>query len=182
MSSCRFTSLPLALTLVIVCAACAKDAAGPEPFKPQYYKLTAVDDRTIPLVIFGDSLVGATLVPYAVGRPLDQRLVNDRTGRGETGGNTRDTTVLRGQMMDIRQFKRPLNDSVTVYPRDSTIVDVEIRDTVFIITRPHPDPARTQVDTGAVLGRLLIVPTTINDRWNSGQQTRPAVLHYEITR
>jgi hypothetical protein len=155
--------------------------AGPEPLAPQYYNLTSVSDRALPTPYAGATLISGKLVPYAVGRPLDQRLVNDRTGRGSTGGNTRDTTVLRGQMMDIRVVRFALADGTIVHERDSMIVDVEIRDTVFIITRPFPDPSRTAHDTGAVLGRLLIVPTHIR-RPFLGSMGYPAVLQYDITR
>ena len=183
---------PAAFTLVcslLTLAACNSDGgAGPDPISPQYYALTSVDNGSLPSLLWEDAFGGrvllesATLVPYAVGRTVDQRLINDRTGRGGSGGNTRDTTVLRGQMMDIRVVRFALHDGTIVHERDSMIVDVEIRDTVFIITRPFPDPARVAHDTGAVLGRLLIVPTRIS-RANYGSQAGyPAVLQYTITR
>ena len=77
--------------------------SGPEPFRPQFYSLVIVDDKPLPQQYFPEgnySLVGGKLAPYAVGRTIDQRLVNDRGGRGSTGGNTRDTTVLRGQFLE----------------------------------------------------------------------------------
>ena len=39
-----------------------------------------------------------------------------------------------------------------------------VRDTVVIITRPHPDPSRVRVDTGWFADGRLNVPTLIDYR------------------
>jgi hypothetical protein len=114
---------------------------------------------------------------------VDQRLVNDRTGRGGRGGNTRDTTVARGQMMDIRVFQLVNSMSGTSsLSKDSTLVDVEVRDTLFIIKRPHPNPSLAYVDTGYFVGNDLIVPTLFDYREKWGVPLKPVTLIYNVTR
>jgi hypothetical protein len=147
---------------------------GPEALQPQYYDLAYTDRGGLPQQYLWDySLISARLVPYGLGRTIDQRLVNDRGGRGSTGGNTRDTTVMRGQMMDLRTLVLLLEDGRTVAVSDSVIVDVEVVDTTMIIRRPHPDPARTQVDTGFFANGLLVMPTVISlERFGGGGSIR----------
>ena len=124
------------LYLIVPLAGCTESSgAGPDLLRQERYQLLYANNNTLPVVLIdgiGDDrteLDSATLVPYAVGRTIDRRLVNDRTGRGGTGGNTRDTTVVRGQFMDIRVLRHVTPSLGTItYQRDSTIVDVEIRD------------------------------------------------------
>jgi hypothetical protein len=165
-------------------AGCGGDGiGGPDALRPQYYDLQFVNNGSLPALLFTLPFGGrvhlqsATLVPYAVGRTIDQRLINDRTGRGGTGGNTRDTSVARGQMIDLRILLET-GDHDPVLRRDSTLVDVEVRDTVFIITRPHPDPARVRKDTGFFVDDLLVVPTLLDYSWGVTQR----VLSYKVTR
>lgn len=149
------------------------------------------DNGTLPVFLHRDSLLGgevylesATLVPYAVGRTIDQRLVNDRTGRGGTGGNTRDTTVARGQFMDIRILREIMNDGsgTVVFTKDSTIVDVEVRDTTFVLTRSRPVLARATEDTGHFVDGRLVIATDIDYRIRYGMPIRRMLLSYQITR
>ena len=144
----------LALTLT----SCASDpGTGPGPLRPQHYMIERVGEGVIPTPLWrGMILDSAFLIPVAVGRTIDQRLVNDRTGSGGTGGNTRDTTVARGQFVDLRVFHGG--------ERDSTVVDVMIRDTVVVITRLHPDPTRVRSDSGWFAGGRLVLPTIIDYR------------------
>lgn len=147
---------PLSIVFVLVLGCTAEPIDGPDPLRPQQYVIEMVNGNTAPAVVWGGrTLDSAFLIPYAVGRPVDQRLVNDRTGRGGTGGDTRDTTVARGQFIDLR---------VITGIRDSSIVDVVVKDTVVIITRPHPDPSRVRVDTGAFVGNQLLLATIIDYR------------------
>ena len=176
-------------TLILACS--SGDGTGPDPLRPQYYQLDLFDGGSLPVVLIRgldprdhSDLDSATLSPFAVGRTIDQRFFGDRTGRGNTGGNTRDKTVARGQFMVRRVIKHTTFTLGTVtVERDSLVVDLEVRDTVVIIKRPHPDPARVQVDTGYFLGNLLVVPTVL--RTLLGQPlipARPAVLTYRIER
>jgi hypothetical protein len=162
-------------------------AGGPEPYKPQHYALTAIDERALPqryIKQMDHRIIGGLLAPYAVGRTIDQRLVNDRGGRGSTGGNSRDTTVLRGQFLDIRTLEHESAPGVFVRFSDSLIVDAVIVDTTLILTRPHPDPSRTTVDTGYFSGGFLILSTEIDsDRF--GIYFRPLerkVFKYRVSR
>jgi hypothetical protein len=168
--------------VAIATAGCAEKSTGPDPFAPVFYDLIRVNDRALPLNLGGQAMMlGGKLVPYAVGHPGDQRLINDRTGRGATGGNTRDTTVLRGQMMDLRRLRiKVYLDSVDV--NDSTVVDVEIRDTVFIVKYPHIDPARVSADTGVIIGNTLILPTRIRGTYFGSGSSTSATFKYQITR
>jgi hypothetical protein len=144
---------------LVLLAACASERpVGPDPFRPTRYLVERIGINKTPSPIWGLRILdSAFLSPYAVGRPIDQRLLNDRTGRGQTGGNTRDTTIARGQFIDKRYISGEL---------DSTIVDVTIMDTVVIISRPHPDPTRVRADTGWFLDNKLVLPTTIDYRMN----------------
>ena len=182
----------LACVLVVAAgsvAGCNSDGgAGPDPIAPQFYALQTIDNGSLPYLLATDAFGGkvfvesATLVPYAVGRTIDQRLVNDRTGRGGSGGNTRDTTVARGQMMDIRVLRNTTAAGDVILTKDSTLVDVQVRDTSFIISRPHPDPARVRVDTGYYIGSQLIVPTMLDYRTMFNMTPRMVFLNYTITR
>ena len=175
--------------LLVSLAACSGDSGvGPDPIRPQFYQVELVGESTVPARFFNVAFGGwvrldsATLVPYAVGRTIDQRLINDRTGRGGSGGNTRDTTVARGQMMDIRILSEMSSaDEVLSVTRDSTLVDVMVKDTMFIITRPHIDPARVRVDTGYFLGDWLLVPTVTNYQ-QFGVAPFPTQFFYKVTR
>lgn len=179
-----------ALLALLGTSACGSDGpgVGPDPIAPQYYALETLDNGSLPSFLWSDPFGGtvymqsATLVPYAVGRTVDQRLINDRTGRGGSGGSTRDTTVARGQMMDIRILKQVASGGAEVFTRDSTLVDVQVRDTSFIITRPHPDPSRVRVDTGYFVGDQLIVPTMLDYRPAFNMEPRLIYLNYSVTR
>lgn len=159
---------------------CRKSSlTGPDPVRPQFYRLVQFGDSTVPTlfyrVFFGWVRIDSVkMIPYAVGRTIDQRLLNDRTGRGGTGGNTRDTTVARGQFMEIRYLSE-MNSSneVVKSTRDSSVVDVELRDTTFIVTRPHPDPTRTRVDTGHFAGDYLLLPVLVDYVALGGQVGTP---------
>lgn len=140
-----------------VLTGCGAEAAnGPDPYRPDRYRILFINTNSVPVELWGGMRIdSAFLIPYGMGRTIDQRLINDRTGRGGTGGNTRDTTVGRGQFMDIRSFAGG--------GRDSTIVELMVKDTVVVVTRLHPDAARVRVDTGwfSPDGRLVI-PTIID--------------------
>jgi hypothetical protein len=147
----------LVVAIAFLAACNADSSAGPDPLRPQHYMVERLGEGVIPTVIWDRRILdSAFLIPVAVGRTIDQRLVNDRTDRGGTGGNTRDTTVARGQFHDVRVLRGG--------ERDSTIVDVMIRDTVVVITRPHPDPTRVRSDTGWYAGGRLVLPTIIDYR------------------
>lgn len=178
----------LALVSSAGIAACSSDGGvGPDPIRPQFYQIELVDNGALPFKLFDLAFGGwvridsATLVPYAVGRTIDQRLINDRTGRGGSGGNTRDTTVARGQMMDIRVLSEmDASNSVVRVVRDSSVVDVAVKDTMFIVTRPHIDPTRVRVDTGYFLDDKLVVPTVAN--YPQYGVPRPIEFLYKVTR
>jgi hypothetical protein len=185
----RWFALIASTALIATTSGCNSDGGiGPDPISPQFYALEMIDNGSLPYLIFTDQFGGkvfvesATLVPYAVGRTVDSRLVNDRTGRGGTGGNTRDTTVARGQMMDIRILRQVTSQGTVVHTKDSSLVDVQVRDTSFIITRPHPDPARVRVDTGYYVGSQLIVPTLLDYRPTFNMTPRQVFLNYTVTR
>ena len=174
--------------LLAATAACAGDGGGvgPDPIRPSFYTLELVDNNSLPRTMWSKlggtiSFKSATLMPYAVGRTIDKRLVNDRTGGGSSGGNTRDTTVARGQMMDIRIFLME-NATGAVEVKDSTVVDVEVSDTSFIVRRPHPNPQLARVDTGYFVGNLLVVPTVLDYRISMDVPLTHALLNYAITR
>jgi hypothetical protein len=180
--------LLLSVSGVVACS--GGDGVGPDPLRPQYYQLQWFDGSSMPAVLkvglfnrdttFLDS---ATLSPFAVGRTIDQRFFGDRTGRGTTGGNTRDTTVARGQFMERRTIKHVTHSLGTVtFERDSLLVDVEVRDTVVIITRPHPNPVLVQVDTGYFLNNLLVLPTVLRNLMGQSYGPRPVVFTYRIER
>ena len=188
------TTLLLAPVFGAFVTACSADSgAGPDPIQPQFFELEFVGNVRAPVRVFTFPLGGwarldsAVLIPYAIGRTIDQRLVNDRTGRGGTGGNTRDTTIARGQMMDIRVFSMMGpgtdvgSDVVSVF-RDSAVVDVVVRDTVVIITRPHPDPAQAFADTGAFAGNELVISRMLNYSAEWGMPRRREEMRYRITR
>ena len=145
--------------LATILAACsAENSGGPEPYRPDRYRILFLNTNSVPATFWGGyTLDSAFLIPYGMGRTIDRRLVNDRTGRGGTGGNTRDTTIARGQFMDIRVLS---GGAV----RDSTIVDVMVQDTVVVITRPSPDPTRVRVDSGWFQDGRLYVPTLVDYR------------------
>ena len=147
--------LILSLSLLMACG--SDSTEGPDPFRQDRYRILFLNTNSVPVIIWGGMrLDSAFLIPYGMGRTIDQRLTNDRTGRGGTGGNTRDTTIARGQFMDVRIF---LGGG-----RDSTIVDMMVRDTVVIVTRPHPDPSRVRADTGWFADGRLNLPTLIDYR------------------
>ncbi len=171
-------------------AACGdgQSGVGPDPIVPQYYSLAMLDNQSLPFLLWRDGFGGtnqlqsATLIPYAVGRTIDRRLLNDRTGRGQSGGNARDTTVARGQMMDIRILRMVSSSGDVNLYRDSAMVDVEVKDTVVIVSRPHPDPSRVRVDTGYFQNDRLILATVLDYRAMGASATRPTLLNYNITR
>ncbi len=180
------------IALSVTCGMLAGCGGGsgpvqPDPIIPQYYTLGMLDNGSLPYMLHQDAfggkiyMVSARLIPYAVGRTIDKRLMNDRTGGGASGGNTRDTTVARGQFMDIRNLNLVAPDGGITPRRDSTLVDVMVRDTMFVISRPHPDPGRVRVDTGYFVGVKLIVPTVIDYRNALGMPLHPALLNYQIT-
>jgi predicted small secreted protein len=185
----RSRALVTIAAILAATAACNNDGGvGPDPIAPQFYDLEMIDNGSLPYLMFTDAFGGkvfvesATLVPYAVGRTVDSRLLNDRTGRGGSGGNTRDTTVARGQMMDIRIIRQTTAAGGVTYTKDSTLVDVQVQDTSFIISRPHPDPARVRVDTGYYVGSQLIVPTLLDYRPAFNMTPRMVFLNYTVTR
>ena len=166
----------------------AGDGAGPDPLRPQHYQLRFINWSSLPFVVQqgmgGDhiELDSAALIPYAVGRTVDQRFLGDRTGRGSTGGNTRDTTVARGQFIDLRVLKVvSASGQQSLYLRDSAIVDVEMRDTVVIIRRAV-NPLTARVDTGYFVNDMMVVPTAISAVIGQVYGMRPAVLAYGISR
>lgn len=180
----------LALPFFTGATACG-DSAGvvpPDPLRPERYQLQFVDNNSLPIVLIGGLgddatlLDSAALIPYAVGRTLDRRLVNDRTGRGNTGGNARDTTVARGQFMDVKVIKQfTPSMGTTSYQRDSTLVDVEIHDTMVIVTRDHPGASQVKVDTGYFSGDLLVLNATMPTLM--GQiYGRRMMMSYKLTR
>lgn len=152
--STLLTRLTLFASSAVLLACSSEPPVGPNTSRSTHYLAERLGNSGVPTLIWGGyRLDSAMLIPYALGRPFDQRLVNDRTGRGGTGGNTRDTAVSRGQFIDMR---------IISGSRDSTVVDVEMQDTVVIVTRPHPDPSRVRVDTGWFLGDRLYLPTIID--------------------
>ena len=179
--------LAVATTVVVACGDAG--GVGPDPFRPQFYRLQFIDNQSLPFLLIQGfipedhtDIDSAFLIPFAVGRTLDQRLLNDRTGRGPSGGNTRDTTVARGQFMDIRILKHVTLNRPDSYQRDSLLVDVEVRDTTVILRR-HINPAVTETDTGFFVGDLLVVPTVI--RYALGQiipSPKQVILSYKVTR
>lgn len=185
----RWLSVVATAAILAGSSACSSDGgAGPDPIAPRFYALELIDNGSLPFLMWTDQFGGkvfmesATLVPYAVGRTVDQRLINDRTGGGSSGGNTRDTTVARGQMMDIRILRQVTSTGAVVQTRDSTIVDVQVRDTSFIISRPHPDPTRVRVDTGYYVGSQLIVRALLDYQLAFGMPPRRVFLNYTVTR
>ena len=68
------------------------------------------------------------------------------------------------------------------YERDSAVVDFEVRDTVVIVSRPHPDRTRVQSDTGYFLGNLLVVPSVMRSLLGQPYGPRPVVLTYRVVR
>ena len=181
-----------ALVASLALASCnGADNAGPDPIPPRLFNLALVDNASLPHFLWREPIFGgewyleaARLVPYAVGRTIDQRLVNDRTGRGGTGGNTRDTTVARGQFMDIRTIREFVNDGSgrIVLSIDSTLVDAEVRDTVLIITRVQPNKTISAVDTGHFIGDQLVLKTTIDYRTKYGMPLMSKILTYQLSR
>lgn len=172
-------------------ACSSADGAGPDPIPPRQFNLQMVDNGTLPAFLWRDPDFGgewylqdAMLIPYAVGRTIDERLVNDRTGRGGTGGNTRDTTVARGQFMDIRTLRQFVNDGTgsIVLRRDSTLVDAEVRDTVLIVTRSHPNRTIAAIDTGYFQDDMLVMRTTLDYLAQFGLPRRPIILTYRLSR
>lgn len=180
------------IALSVMCGTLAGCGGGdgvtpPDPIIPQYYTLGMLDNGSIPYLLYSDPFGGtiymasARLIPYAVGRTIDKRLMNDRTGGGASGGNSRDTTVARGQFMDIRNFNLVASSGVITPYRDSTLVDVMVMDTMFVITRPHPGASRSRVDTGYFVGESLIIPTILDYQVTLNMPLRAALLNYKIT-
>ena len=185
----------IAVTAVFACTGCkSSDSAGPDPIPPRQFVLQSVDNGSLPAYLWEDPvfhgeyhLESASLVPFAIGRTIDQRLVNDRTGRGGTGGNTRDTTVARGQFMDIRILRLVVKDEVgnvadIVFRRDSTLVDVEVRDTTLVITRVQPNKTITAIDTGHFIDDKLVLRTTLDYLATVGMPRRQIILTYQLSR
>ena len=54
-----------------------------------------------------------------------------------------------------------IDDFPGVTVTDTTIVDVVLIDTLMLVTRPHPDPNRSVVDTGYFTDTVLVMWTTI---------------------
>ena len=182
---------------ILMCAgsACSSEnSAGPDPIPPRQFDLLRVDNGSLPAFLWQDPdffgewhLESATLIPHAVGRTIDQRLVNDRTGRGGTGGNTRDTTVARGEFMDIRVLREVVKDSAgatidIVFRKDSIVVDVEVRDTVLVITRLRPNRTIAAIDTGHFVGDDLVLRTTLDYLAHFGIPRRAMILTYRLSR
>ena len=169
----------VALGVVLLLSGCGSDVGGPGAQPQSFYDLSLVDSGSLPFLTwqnFGvrEFMVSARLSPLSAGRTTDERLVTDRTSSGTGSGNARDTTVARGQMMDVRFFESSPTVGRTY---DSTVVDVVRKDTVFLVTRPHPDPARTVVDTGYFVGNLLVIPTLLTRAPNTSQWRRVLLIY-----
>jgi hypothetical protein len=189
----RATGLAIAIVATAACNG-ARDSAGPEPIPPRQFNLQFMDNGSLPAFLWQDPAFGgewhlesATLIPYAVGRTVDQRLINDRTGRGASGGNTRDTTVARGQFMDIRVLRQVVKNaeglpSGVVFRKDSTLVDAEVRDTTLVIRRSAPNKTLSGIDTGYFVGDRLVMSTTLDYLATFGIPRRTILLTYQLSR
>jgi hypothetical protein len=181
---------------VVVSSACngGGETAGPDPIPPRQFNLQMMDNGSLPAFLWQDPELGgqwhlesAALIPFAIGRTLDQRLINDRTGRGTSGGNTRDTTVARGQFMDIRTLRQVVRDSEgvpidVVFRKDSTLVDVEVRDTTLVIRRSAPNKTLSAIDTGYFVGDKLVMFTTLDYLAAFRIPRRTILLTYQLSR
>jgi hypothetical protein len=179
----RLTVLAGALATAAACGG-SGDPVVPVPRPQPFYTLLRVDNLSLPYRTwenFGvrEFLVEARLSPLSTGRGVDERLVGGRNdGSTGGGGGTRDTTVAVGQMSDVRLYNT--SRDATLY-RDSTVVDVVLKDTVFIITRSSPVPGRARVDTGYLVNDMLVVPT-LNDRNADVRLHAPMLLVYQLRR
>lgn len=86
-----------------------------------------------------------------------------------------------GKMRDVRVFRENYAGGFSL-SRDSSIVDVEISGTRYIIRRPHPNASLARVDTGNFANGLLIVPTTLDYRAQMGVDLRRVELKYIVAR
>ena len=84
-----------------------------------------------------------------------------------------------GKMRDVREIRETYAGGFSL-SRDSSIVDVEVSGTRYIITRPHPNPSLVRVDTGNFENGLLIVPTNLDYRAQMGVPLKRVELKYTI--
>jgi len=136
--------------------ACGGDPPqGPDALKPEVLQLYLVNNQALPFKAydtgFGGSvwIAGARLESAEAGRSVDPRIFEDRSGNGQTGGSSRDSTTAAAKMQDVREFEeRSASGQVVGRKTDISPVTVERRGDLLLIIRTHPDPARQFVDTG----------------------------------
>ena len=161
----RRSGLALALfASVLTAGACGGGApAGPDPLKPQVLQLYLVNNQALPYqayaLPFGGTvwITSARLESAEGGRAIDPRIFEDRSGNGQSGGGSRDSTTAAAKMLDVRDFEDRNGTTVVRRRTDTSPVSVERRGDLLIITRTHPDPARQFVDTGFVVGGAIRV-------------------------
>lgn len=153
----------ICLTLVTVMACGADSTSSPDALRPEALELIGVAGNPLPYLV-SRSLGGSTWIRSASlksiepARAVDPRLLQDRSGSGSSSGASRDSAALTARMADVRVFEeRDLGNKVINLRTDSSGVIVERRGDLLFITREHPDPARTVVDTGRFSAGYMVV-------------------------
>lgn len=158
---------------------------GPDALRPEILLLAKINDAPLPVKAydtgFGGSVwvAGARLEPAEVGRTIDPRIFEDRSGNGQSGGSTRDSTTAAAKMLDVREFEERQGTQVVTRRTDTSPVTVERRGDLILITREHPDPARTIVDTGYFVGGTIQVRIR---EWERFARNANAQFWYSISR
>ena len=158
--SLRFRSaLPqLAVGLVaasqLLIAGC-NDSTAPAPTATDSFQLTAVDNAALPAPLWS-VLGGSIQLNSATLKPKEP-----------------------GKLMDVREFLEVFPGG-TQTSRDSTVVELEISGSQWIIHRPHPNPALAHTDTGTVSNGLLTLPTTLDYRATRGVSLKRVTLLYRV--
>lgn len=140
---------------LIASAGCSDSSTEPTPQSTDSFSLTRVDNIALPALLWprlGGSiqLEGATLKPKEAGK-----------------------------MMDVRVFREVFPGGFQL-TRDSTVVNVEVQGSRWIIHRPHPNPSLAYTDTGTVSEGVLTVPTTLDYRATKGVDLKRVQLVYTV--
>lgn len=184
--SARFRSVLLGAAAVLAASSCGGGApVGPDALRPEILLLYQVNGAPLPVkaydLAFGGSVwvSGARLEPAEAGRGIDPRIFEDRSGNGSSGGSTRDSTTAAARMLDVRDFEERAGTTVVNRRTDTSPVTVERRGDLILITREHPDPTRTTVDTGFFVGGSIQVRVR---EWERFARNANAQFSYSISK
>jgi hypothetical protein len=129
--------------LVVLTANCGDSGTEPTVTENASFELTGIDNASLPVQLF-TIFVGTVHMESATLKPAEP-----------------------GKMRDVRVLKQAYSGGSTL-TRDSTIVEVKIEGSRFIVHRPHPNPALAYTDTGSLTNGTLILPTTLDYRAQLG--------------